>query len=276
MGVAADSGQDLSRTTIGVLADPDLPSDLARSLADIMPGRLGERLSGEAEWTVDRARDPFESMFPDVDRFVDKAYERVRETGWDLSVALTDLPLRRATGRVVLAEVKPPQQVILISVPALGGVNVLRRLRRLVVALVVHLRRTDVASCGAAAEELQRELGSFRVHVDDDTDELEIACHGRSGVPRLLAGMVRANRPWRLVVGMSTALAGALTGASFGVLYYSVWLLATVMGPVRLAVAASAAVVVLAGWTIVGHSLWESHGPDSVEWNGNSAMPGPS
>ncbi|MBW0100882.1 hypothetical protein [Pseudonocardia sp. KRD291] len=39
----------------------------------------------------------------------------------------------------------------------------------------------------------------------------------------LLAGRVRADRPWRLVPSLSPTIAGAAAGAAFGILYSNIW-----------------------------------------------------
>lgn len=243
-----------AEVVVGILADPDLPSELANELPDLLPPQLRDELSDELDWTVDRVHEPFESMFPGYSRLMDKAYQRVRDTKWDLAISLTDLPLRQESGKVVLAEIDYSRRVALASVPALGGVGLRRRLHRLLVPLVAYLCGPERPGA-ATSIELDRELGSYDVH--EDGAELQILLRRRTGLLRLLAGMVRANRPWRLVAGLSTALAGAATGMAFGLLYSSIWLLASAMGPIRLAGTALVAVLALGSWMIVGHHLWE-------------------
>jgi hypothetical protein len=46
--------------------------------------------------------------------------------------------------------------------------------------------------------------------------------------------MVRANRPWRLVTDLSTALAAALATAAFCLVTYTIWQLGDLMGWPRL------------------------------------------
>ena len=83
------------------------------------------------------------------------------------------------------------------------------------------------------------------------------------GNVRLLLGMVAANRPWRLAVGLSRALAAALGAAAFALVTSDIWRLADSLGPVRLAgltlLSVGATVVTL----IVAHELWE-HGGDGL------------
>jgi hypothetical protein len=80
------------------------------------------------------------------------------------------------------------------------------------------------------------------------------------GNARLLLGMVAANRPWRLAVGLSRALAAAVGAVAFSLVTSDIWLLADSLGPIRLAgltvLSVGATVVTL----IVAHELWEHGG----------------
>ena len=65
-------------------------------------------------------------------------------------------------------------------------------------------------------------------------DSSLVVLRGPLSKPRMLAGMLRGNRPTRLPTAMSGVLtAGAATGA-FGVFYSSIWALADAHHPIRL------------------------------------------
>ncbi len=80
---------------------------------------------------------------------------------------------------------------------------------------------------------------------------------GFRGRVRLLSGMVRANRPWRLVPSLSPALAGAAAGAAFGVFYSNIWMLADAFSVTRLALVNALAVLAMIAWLILDNNLWE-------------------
>ncbi|MFI5717724.1 hypothetical protein [Nocardia sp. NPDC051750] len=241
---------------VGVVADPDLPARLARDLAETLPAVCARR-GDRTQWRVEVFDDPFEAMYPDLEFLIDKAGRHVRDTSWDLALCLTDLPMR-TDGRILLASVDPRHRVGLISLPALGGVRLRHRLRESAAGIVAALHR----GAATAAERPAADAGAgvplrgIRT-VDEDDGGVLVSRGTRSGFSGLLAGMVRANRPWRLFIGLSSALAGALAGTAFGVLYSTIWQLATAMGPARLAGAAVVAMAALSVWIIVGHGLWE-------------------
>ncbi|MDN5749484.1 MAG: hypothetical protein L0H64_13375 [Pseudonocardia sp.] len=244
---------------VGLLTDPGLAATIARHLADDLADRLAEQVDDRVSWRVEVAPDePFE-VFYDADRIIDKARQRVEGTGWDIAVAITDLPLQTANG-VVVAELSRADCVALLSLPALGGIALRRRAREVVVRIVDELTPTMTAgpdgdTTGPTSLRRPRPLRTARPADSDIDDELVIGS-GR-GELRLLSGMIRANRPWQLAVGLSRALAGAAAGSAFGVLYSTIWILAAALPPWRLAVTTLAAVGIFAVWLVSGHGLWE-------------------
>ncbi|MFC4374505.1 hypothetical protein ACFO5K_10360 [Nocardia halotolerans] len=245
----------VENVTIGVLADPDLPARVAHRVRADLSADLARALDEPVHWRVEVNDDPFEAMYPDKGHLIDKARDYIRDTSWDLALCVTDLPLHR-NGEVVVVEIDPAHQVALISLPAVGAVRLRRRLREIAVAVVGGLRSRRPESGSPALPMRVRGLRSV------ETDgELRLVRSRPLGTAYLLAGMVRANRPWQLVVGLSTALAGAMAGTAFGVLYSNIWSLATSMGPVRLAGVTVAALVALSTWLIAGHGLWERRDP---------------
>jgi hypothetical protein len=73
----------------------------------------------------------------------------------------------------------------------------------------------------------------------------------------LLAGMVRANRPWRLAVRLSRALTAAVAAGVFALVTPDIWTLADRFGAVRLVAVGLGSVVAISTTLVVGAELWE-------------------
>ena len=78
-----------------------------------------------------------------------------------------------------------------------------------------------------------------------------------TGNLRLLLGMVRANRPWRLAVSLSRALTAAIAAGVFALITADIWRLADSYGWVRLTVVAVGSVLAVVVTLVVGAQLWE-------------------
>ena len=128
---------------LGLIADPDLPDQVARYLADELPDLLGE----EHSWAVEVDVDPVTAGRHNTRDILASAKQRMQQHHWDHAICLTDLPVR-AAGKPVVAEVDLDRSVGMISLPALGGTQPYRRARQLVLQLVDEhvLPRWDVRS----------------------------------------------------------------------------------------------------------------------------------
>jgi hypothetical protein len=80
----------------------------------------------------------------------------------------------------------------------------------------------------------------------------------------VLAGMVRANRPWRLVPGLSKSLAAALATGAIATVNSTIWSLAESLGLLRLVIAMVGSIALMIGWLVVDAHLWhQSEGVSS-------------
>ncbi|MEU0529029.1 hypothetical protein [Amycolatopsis tolypomycina] len=256
----ADRGD--RHVTIGVLADPGVPTALADHLADALPRRLENTIAGHLSWSAERRRDPSEAMFPDSGRLMANAVHQLRDTHWELAVCLTDLPLFAGDG-VAAVQVSRSDRVILVSLPALDGFALRRRLLRLLVPVVGTFFPAHRAVGADRMSRSPAETADLR-RIGAGSDGVLSFSAPYPATARLLAGLVRANRPWRLVMGLSRARASAVAGSAFGILYPGTWLLATALGPWRMAGAVVAATAALAAWLVLAHGLWERPPGDSA------------
>lgn len=88
----------------------------------------------------------------------------------------------------------------------------------------------------------------------DGTDPRILATRGRL---RLLIGMVRDNRPWRLVSGLRGDSSARSRSAHFYLINTTLWQLAITMSVWRRVAAVLASITVMLTWLVVYHHLWE-------------------
>ncbi len=177
----------------------------------------------------------------EVVRIVDPASETQ-----DVVIYVTDLPRRLDTAPVV-ADVSLEHRFGLISIPGFGGLSVGRRIRNVAHAIV-----TDVMGQPRDEHRSMRQLRRMR-----DDDVIRYVAPTALSRLRLLAGMVYANRPWRLATGMSKVVMAAFATGAVSLAYPTIWQLSDLMGPWRMSVATIVAVVAMVAWLILEHDLWE-------------------
>lgn len=85
-----------------------------------------------------------------------------------------------------------------------------------------------------------------------------------------LGAMVAGNRPWRLVLGMRSALAAVLATSVYLVITSTVWQLAGALSWTKLVITLVAAVVMMVVWIIGAHDLWRR--PSQVSQDDDPAV----
>lgn len=254
-GSARDEPQRGRRVRVGLLADPGAPTDLARSLVPDLSAVLAEQVDETIEWVVsadtcevpldEQGRVPLESL----------AREQRARQEWDVVIVVTDLPRRLGT-RPVATVVSDRARSGLVSLPGLGAVGVRRRAQRAVVHLVHALSGHARHARGRRPVDIPRWSPLRHVEGEDDTGA-HLALVGLRGRLRLLAGMVRDNRPWRLVPYLSTATAAAAATGAYAIVTTTFWTMATSLSPLRLLLISVVAIIAMATWLITYNHLWD-------------------
>jgi hypothetical protein len=250
--------------TVGVVSDPGVPTEIANQIADGLPDELVERVDRDLDWRVEVRS---EELVLGEDGRIDiasKAEEKRSAEGWDLLVCLTDLPRRDAT-RPVVADVDTRHGAGLASIPAIGWIRLRPYVRDVVVHLVGLLARETLKltdSRPASGHHHARRwgwLGSSIRQIPSGHDHVDVhlVLPGVRGRLRLLFGMVRDNRPWRLVPELSRAIAASTATAAFGIFFPTIWSLADNLSAARLALINLFAITVMVAWIIAHNGLWE-------------------
>jgi hypothetical protein len=189
---------------------------------------------------------------------VDRARAELLTRRSHLLVLLTDLPLM--IGRTpVLSHVSRAQGVAVVSLPAHGAVAPQNRAVRTLTAAVAAL--TGVGPVGdlspgrrRRATARMRALGHRVAH---DQGAVAFVTRVVTGNLLLLAGMIRANQPWRLTLQLSKALTAAVAAGVFALVTTDIWRLADVLGTQRLVLVAVGSVTAIGATLIIGADLWE-------------------
>jgi hypothetical protein len=245
---------------IGLIAAPGTAGEIASNLADDLREELGVHLPA-IQWRVPTVIDALVHPPTDDAAIVAAARDRLVKDDWDLAVCLTDLPLQ-VHRRPVVAHASALHGVAVVCLPALGAVGLRRRTLDTVVGLVCTLLgdATDDGLTGSVSGLGRRalELGRSQQHEGDGS--VMFTARVLSGNVRLLTGMIRANQPWRLAIGLSRALTAALATGVFALVTSDIWQLGDALGWIRLAVIAVASVAAITAALVVGAGLWE-HAP---------------
>jgi hypothetical protein len=228
-----------------LIADPGVPARLAERTADSLPDELAGRRSSPGRWETAVRIEPYlrdeQASFTEVIESVEPSKEDA-----DVVIYMTDLP-RRDNTLPVIAEISAEHCFGLISVAGVGATFVARRVLDLVVlAIAVVTKQPELQPRSAA-----------RLPWTDVREGVRYFAPSGLRRLRLLAGMVRANRPWRLVAGLSKVLVGAFGSGALALATTTIWLFADTMGPWRMCATTVLSIGAMVTWLILDHELWE-------------------
>jgi hypothetical protein len=260
-----------AQVAVGLLAAPGLPAEVAENLTPELSTQLNE-LYPEVEWAVPLEIDALVVPPASTTELIDAAHQRLLGEDWELALSLTDLPLR-IRRRTVVAHASPTHRVAVISLPGLGPARLRPNALETATGMIRVL--TGEAADGESGDgegsarsiRMRRRLVDLADLADEDPTRgpTGLAALARGGRLRLLIGMVRANRPWRLAVRLYRALVAALAAVAFALVTPDLWRISNSLGPVRLAAIGILAVAFTVLSLIAAHGLWERRGASKAE-----------
>jgi hypothetical protein len=235
-----------STVRLGVVVAPRLERDVPPELVEDL-ARRHPSVDWRTELVVDRLVEP-PARLTDI---LEDARRRLLRSHWHLAIVVTDLPLRD-NGRPVSRRASRTHGVAVVSLPALGPLHVRPRLRRALVELVDEL----LGRVDKEAGDVLRELTASNAPRVAIVRPLFVTAVLFSHL-RLLLGMVRANRPWRLVGRLYAALVAALAVGAYGVVTADIWRLSIALDWWRLTLTSAVSMAITIVTVIVVPGLWE-------------------
>jgi hypothetical protein len=246
---------------VGLVVTPVLDAEEVQRLADAVQRVLEERYP-QVDWVLSAVRDTLVSPPASLPEIVDAARTRLLDEGWDLVVYVTELPLRIAR-RPLVTHSSRTHAAAIVSLPAHGLMHSNRRLVESVAEAVgafagdsAALREEDSARHRRGVQRRLVQLAG-ELEGSEALEGVALVHRVATGNLRLLVGMVRANHPWRLVVGLSHALVAALGVAAFAVISADVWRIAASLPAPQLALVCVATIAIAVLTLIAAHGLWE-------------------
>ena len=260
-----------AQIAVGLLAAPGLPAEVAESLAPELSTRLNE-LYPEVKWAVPLEIDGLVVPPASTTELIDAAHERLLGQDWEMALC----PHRPAAeGRTPHGrrprEPNPPGGGDLTAGPRPARLRPKALETAIGMVRVLTGEAADAESGdgegSARSTRMRRRLVDLADLADEDPTRgpTGLAALARGGRLRLLIGMVRANRPWRLAVRLYRALVAALAVAAFALVTPDLWRISASLGAVRLAAIGILAIAFTVLSLIAAHGLWERRGASKAE-----------
>ncbi|MBO9470889.1 hypothetical protein J7355_12325 [Endozoicomonas sp. G2_2] len=272
------------RRVVGLIPAPELPERIVELVLPEMATLLGRYIDDRCDWQVDTVTEPVIGARDDTQQLVANAASIGERRGWDYVLCLTDLPIFRGA-ELTIAEASEARGVAFLSLPALGAAPLRRRVREALLHLLneLHHGSSDAArdrqqdhvqsrqrrysthglrnnnSRQLVGSRLMERFAPFR-RVRPDNENIDVrfvAAKPRRARCRLLAGMIRANRPWTILPAFKGIIAVAFATGAYGLVFPSLWRLSDAYEPWRFVLLMLTSISAMVAWIIIDHRLWE-------------------
>ncbi|GAA3711362.1 hypothetical protein GCM10022377_26010 [Zhihengliuella alba] len=251
---------------VGVMADPGLPEIISRQARAAVEENLAE--FDRDGWTVVVERGALPLTGDGDIPLMERSSALLAERDWDYIIYVTDLP-RTYEGQPLAYELENETNAALLSLPALGFWRLTARLRTLLTDLALTLHERQAPEDERRASNI-RTPGVRTAHHEDHDGRVFVTLDSPVSRLRLLAGMIRNNRPGRLLTALSTCIATAAAAGAFGIFYTSIWNMSDALPSRRLLLISVVAVLTLSIWLIVRNNLWTRSA--SIEQSGTARV----
>jgi hypothetical protein len=251
----------MTEKTIGIIAAPEFPTEVANQLKEELPEILNERMDEETSWTFETMVDGVTSVAENSEVLLESVLSRQENQNWDYTLCLTDIPIFYEDD-LVLARVHFEHNTAFISLSALGW-YVRKRITKMAVQLItdIHFDYTNTSN-EAQNKRLNSIFSINKIKKLQITENKEIVSRyilqpKLNSLFTLLSGMTYDNQPWKIMPALKSVIAVAFGSGAYGMIFPTLWQLSYEYSSLRLAGLTILAILSLSLWIIQGHNLWE-------------------
>lgn len=268
---------------IGLITAPGYPHEIGARLQRELPSLLAYYVKEKMDWKIDYIEDALLGGNATSKEILKATKKKREEKNWDYAICLTDIPLFQED-RLIIAEANEKENMALISLPSFGSTQMVRRLRESILQLVneMYYGSSDEDRERSALRMKSKRSKHKGINTSDSRNlmtsrffgwlsplkretphekemidvRFTVARRGSISV-RLLAGMVRANRPWALFPAFIKILMIAFSTGAYALVFPTLWLLSEHYTASRMILLTFFSILAMTSWIILIHRLWE-------------------
>src|SRR5690625_1067252 len=268
----------MESATIGIIAAPNLPADIAEDLKNEVADHLVDYIDDKVDWNIDSLIDPLIGVAENTNQILDKVVKIKKKYNWNYAICLTDLPLY--TGKhLVVADASIENSVAQISIPVFGFMPMRKRIKKVFIQMmgelyyryspqdefatkVVHRKPFLKSDKYSRWKKLIPPALSLtkRKDISEEDEHLGVRYFIRSrfiGRIRVLSGMAFANRPWSALFSFNKLITLSFATGTYMSIFPTPWQLSISYSIERFIAVMVLAILGTIIWVIFSHDLWE-------------------
>lgn len=247
----------MREVVVGIITTPGLPKKWLEDILDRLKDVIGNSIDDEIDWQIEYKTDILAGSAELVNEIFDRVEAIKGNNGWDMAVAISDLP-SVSDRKAVLSDFDYEEKTSLISVPALG---VFRNKKKLEMLLLHHVKVLYGKHDPEETEEIQPNFISKLIEVtpkeEGESKHRHVIKSTSGGWLRLVAAMTYLNEPWKEFGNFKTIVALAFATGTYISIFRTPWELSLDYSLWRFILLMGIAVFGMVIWLVYAHNLWE-------------------
>ncbi|MCU5745325.1 hypothetical protein N9R04_01140 [Staphylococcus sp. SQ8-PEA] len=254
----------MKRLTVGIIPSPDMPSKMVKKVQQQLPAEFSRIIDDEIEWHIDTHIASMVGTAEHMDKTIDIAANMKTQKEWDLAICITDLP-SISDNKVVLSDINSDKRVALLSLPALGMLNVKTKLRHFITYLVHYMFKP-----GEEEHLITRKHFRFSRIIEVQPSEGNNSQNKRlilksivGGWFHLISGMTFANEPWSAIFDFKKIISVSFATGAYITIFSTPWDMTLYYDYWRFILFMLLSIFGMTGWLIYSYKLWEFPTPST-------------
>lgn len=251
----------MTSITVGLIPAPRMPASLIDKIIDELPQLVNDAIDSDCDWTFEVEVSPLTSSAEYINETIHRMVKIKEENDWDYVIGITDLP-SLSHKKVVVSEFDSQKAVSLLSLPALGILNVQRKLKRMITHHLEYLYRYDKDNTSFESSKLStpavRNITPETPIEENESTNRYIIKSYFIGWLKVILGMTYINEPWTIITNFKTLVSLAFATGTYIAIFSTPWELSIEYQPWRLIALTGFSIIGMVFWLIYAHKLWES------------------
>lgn len=253
----------MSEVKVGLIPAPGMPEKRIKKLIDPLPELLNIVIDDKVDWQIDYETNPLVSSAEFINEGINQADEIREKNGWDMAIAVTDLP-SLSNKKVVISEFGEDKEVSIIYLPALGMFNHKKKLQNLILHHIeIFYGHESSENSGAISSQFINKVTEVTPEEDNDSSKRYIIKSTVTGWIRLVIGMIYINEPWTVLTGFKKIVSLAFATGTYVSIFSGAWDLSLEYTSWRFLLGMFISIFGMTAWLIHAHKLWEKTSQNS-------------
>ncbi|MGO2833073.1 MAG: hypothetical protein ACTIBX_03070 [Staphylococcus saprophyticus] len=253
----------MANITVGLIPSPDMPHKIINKIYTDLPNEIRHHTGGNDEWHIEKHIVSIVGTAEHMDKAMDITTNMKKQKAWDYAICITDLP-NLSNNKTVVCDIDLTNNIALISLPALGAINLKQKLRNFISFVIqyMHSNGSDNNLLNSQHFKLTKFTTVTPNEEDKNKNHLRIISTSTFiGWLHLISGMTFANEPWSTIFDFKKIISVSFATGTYISIFSTPWDISLDYDYWRFILLMFMSIFGMVGWLIYSYNLWERKNP---------------